>query len=67
MPNDRRHRAELRRSLRNFHPESSTLAERGLEEWTRGLPGEDTAALVDGNAGKPVRWVPGEGWVEGRE
>jgi hypothetical protein len=28
---------------------------------------EDIEALVDNSAGKPVRWVPGEGWVEGRE
>jgi hypothetical protein len=59
---DRRRRAELRRSLRNPHPESADL-----EEWTRGLPEEDTEALVDSNAGQPVRWVSGEGWVEGRE
>ena len=64
---DRRRRAELRRSLRNPHPESAELAGQGLEEWTRGLPGEDTGALVEGSAGRPVRWVPGEGWVEGRE
>jgi len=64
---DRRRRAELRRSLENPHPESAELAEQGLEEWTRGLPEEDTEALVDCARGKPVRWVPGEGWVEGRE
>jgi Arc/MetJ-type ribon-helix-helix transcriptional regulator len=64
---DRRLRAELHRSLRNPHPESVDLAEQGLEEWARSLPEEDTEALVDSNAGKPVRWVPGEGWVEGRE
>ena len=63
---DRRRRAELRRSLQNPHPESADLAGQGLEEWTRGLPEEDTDALVNGSAGKPVRWVPGEGWVEGR-
>jgi hypothetical protein len=62
---DRRRRAELRRSLRNPHPDTAELAEQGFKEWTRGLPKEDAAALVDGNAGKPVRWVPGEGWVEG--
>jgi Arc/MetJ-type ribon-helix-helix transcriptional regulator len=61
---DRRRRDELHRSLDNAHPES---AERGLEEWTRGLPEEDAAALVDSNAGRPIRWVYGEGWVEGRE
>ena len=64
---DRRRRAELRRSLQNPHPESAEFAEQGLEEWTRGLPEEDTGALVDSRAGKPIRWVPGEGWVEGRE
>lgn len=64
---DRRRRAELRRSLQNPHPESAEFAEQGLEEWTRGLPEEDTEALVDRSAGTPVRWVPGEGWVEERE
>lgn len=64
---DRRQRVELRRSLANPHAESAELAEQGLEEWARGLPAEDTEALVDGNVGKAVRWIPGEGWVEGRE
>jgi Arc/MetJ-type ribon-helix-helix transcriptional regulator len=61
---DRRRRAEFRRSLQNPHPESAEFAEQGLEEWTRSLPEEDTEALVDSSAGKPVRWVSGEGWVE---
>jgi Arc/MetJ-type ribon-helix-helix transcriptional regulator len=61
---DRRRRDELRRSLRNPHPESAELAEQGLEEWSRGLPEEDVDALVDSSAGKAVRWVAGEGWVE---
>lgn len=64
---DRRRREELRRSLHSPHPESAELAEQGLEEWTRGLPEEDAEALLDSDAGKPVRWVSGEGWVEGRE
>jgi Arc/MetJ-type ribon-helix-helix transcriptional regulator len=64
---DRRQRDDLRRSLNNPHPESSELAEQGLEEWTRGLPAEDVAALVDSTAGRPIRWVAGEGWVEGRK
>jgi hypothetical protein len=64
---DRRRREELRRSLNNPHLESTNLTEERLEEWTRGLPQEDTEALVDSNAGKPVRWVPGEGWVGGRD
>jgi Arc/MetJ-type ribon-helix-helix transcriptional regulator len=62
---DRRRRAELRRSLQNPHPESAELADEGLTEWARSLPEEDTETLVDSRAGKPVRWVPGEGWVEG--
>ena len=33
----------------------------------RSLPEDDAEALVDSSAGKAVRWVPGEGWVEGRE
>ncbi|MGC9972821.1 MAG: ribbon-helix-helix domain-containing protein [Bryobacteraceae bacterium] len=33
----------------------------------RRRPEEDAETLVDTSAGKPVRWVPGEGWVEGRE
>ena len=61
---DRRRRAELRRSLENPHAETAELADHGFAEWTRGLPEEDTEALVDGSAGKAVRWAPGEGWVE---
>ena len=64
---DRRRRDELHRSLDNPHAESAELAEQGLEEWTRGLPEEDAAALVDSKAGRPIRWVYGKGWVEGRE
>ena|ERR1035438_7888725 len=64
---DRLRREELRRSLRNPHPESAELAEQGLEEWTRSLPEEDTVALVDSRAGTPVQWVSGEGWLEGRK
>src|ERR1039457_4102746 len=64
---DRRRRAELRRSLDHPHPESAELAEQGLEEWTRGLPEEDNESLVDSNAGKPVRWIFGVGWVEGHK
>jgi len=63
---DRRRRAELRRSLQNPHPESAELAEQGFDEWARGSPEEDTEALFDSRAGKPVRWIPGKGWVEGR-
>ena len=64
---DRRRREELRRSLQNPHAESDELVEQGLEEWAQGLPTEDAEALLDPKAGRPVRWVLGEGWVEGRE
>ena len=64
---DRRRRGDLRRSLQNPHPESVELAELSLEEWTRSLPDEDTEALVDSSAGRPIRWVPGEGWVDSLE
>jgi post-segregation antitoxin (ccd killing protein) len=64
---NRRRREELRRSLHKPYPESADLAEQGLEQWTRGLPEEDAEGLVDGDAGTPVLWVPGEGWVEGIE
>jgi Arc/MetJ-type ribon-helix-helix transcriptional regulator len=60
----RRRREDLQRSLRNPHPESEQLAEAGFDEWAGGLPEEDAAGLVDMKAGTPVRWVPGEGWVE---
>ena len=60
----RRRRAELKRSLENPHPETAELAGEGLEEWSCGLPEEDTEALLDNSAGRPVRWVPGEGWQE---
>ena len=64
---DRRRGAELRRSLQNPHPESAELAKHRLEEWTRVSPEDNSEALVDSKAGKPVRWIPNEGWVEGLE
>src|SRR5512145_1995393 len=63
----RRRREELQRSLRSPHPESEQLAEAGFDEWAASLPAEDAVDLVDVNAGKPVRWVPGEGWGEASE
>src|SRR5258705_12170702 len=63
---DRLSATRLRHALDNPHPETAELAEQGFEEWTRGLPDEDTESLVDSHAGNPVRWVVGEGWVEGR-
>lgn len=60
---DRRRRESLRRSLANPHPESGEFADLGVADWSQGLPEEDVA-LVDPEAGTPVRWRPGEGWVE---
>ena len=63
---DRRRRDDLQRSLHNPHSENAELAEQGFEEWSHGLPEEDAGALVDSNTGKPVRWIPGEGWMGDR-
>ena len=62
----RRQREELRRSLENPHPETSELADAGFADWTARLPQEKLSDLVDVRAGRPVRWVPGRGWIEGR-
>jgi len=64
---DRRRRDELRRSLQSPHPESAELAGQGLQEWAEALPDEYAEGLVDSSAGRPIQWVAGEGWVEGRE
>lgn len=59
----RRRREGLLRSLQSPHLESADLAETGLAAWGASLPvGDD--GLVDVAAGKPVRWVEGQGWVE---
>jgi Arc/MetJ-type ribon-helix-helix transcriptional regulator len=63
---DRWRREELKRSLESPHPESFGLVEQGLEEWSRTLPDEDAESLLDSGAGKVVRWVPGQGWIEER-
>ncbi len=60
----RRRRADLRTSLENPHPESAQLADAGLEEWGARLPADEASDLVDLRAGKAVRWIPGQGWVE---
>ena len=63
----RRRREELRRSLENPHPESSELAESGLEDWGALRAAEDETGLVDPSAGKSIRWVEGRGWVDKRK
>jgi hypothetical protein len=59
----RRRREGLLRSLESPHPEAAELAETGLADWGASLP-EGDEDLVDVNAGQPVRWVEGQGWVE---
>ncbi len=62
----RRRREDLERSLAKPHPESSELADTGLEEWGARSGRGESAELLDPGAGKPVRWVAGKGWVEKR-
>jgi hypothetical protein len=59
----RRRREGLLLSLQHPHPEAAELADAGLAEWGASLPAGDEG-LVDANAGKAVRWVEGQGWVE---
>jgi hypothetical protein len=61
----RRRREELLRSLERPHPEAVELAEADLGEWAADLPEDER--LVDLSLGRPVRWVEGEGWIEGAE
>lgn len=63
----RRRREDLRRSLRSPHPEKEQLVDEGFDEWARSLPAEDASDLVNMKSGTPVRWIPGEGWVEKRK
>ncbi len=59
----RRRREGLLLSLTTPHPESAELSDAGLADWAASLPPNDDG-LVDEATGKPVRWVPGRGWVE---
>jgi hypothetical protein len=59
-----RSRKEPHKFLQNPHLETAELAELGLAEWGNALPDEDTEALLDGSVGKPVRWIPEQGWAE---
>ena len=58
----RRRRAGLLRSMKHPHSEAAELADAGLTEWGARLPAE-ADGLVDMAAGRPVRWVEGQGWV----
>lgn len=54
----------LRASIEDPHAEGPELAEIGFDEWASSLPAEDAADLIDGSAGRSVRWVNGRGWTE---
>jgi hypothetical protein len=41
------------------------LAGAGFDDWAGRLPKDSASDLVDLDAGAPVRWVQGEGWIEG--
>jgi hypothetical protein len=60
----RRRREALRRSLEAPHPESVQTADLGFEEWVSEPPAGEAEGLVDPQAGREVRWVPGRGWLE---
>lgn len=57
-----RRRDALLQSVQNPHPETTDLINIGLGDWVSDLPGDET--LVDANAGTPVRWVEGQGWIK---
>jgi len=59
----RRRREELRRSLREPHPDALELADAGFDEWAGRLSSGESD-LVDARAGRPIRWDPDRGWVE---
>lgn len=59
----RRQREGLLQSLNAPHPEIGELTEMGLVDWASSLPADDEG-LTDPNAGMPVRWVEGQGWIE---
>ncbi len=63
----RRRREELRRSLRNPHPETDELAQAGFDDWANSLPKEDIDELVEVRAGTVVNWIPGRGWIKSRK
>lgn len=58
-----RRRDALRQSLSQPHPETESFVDAGLAEWASLLP-NDAESLVDADAGTPIRWIAGEGWVE---
>jgi hypothetical protein len=59
-------RKALKLSLdaRVFTDEDRELEAAGLADYAASLPAEDCEAMIEPDAFKPIRWVPGTGWVE---
>lgn len=57
-----RRRDALLQSVQNPHAETTKLVDVGLTDWISDLPTDE--ALLDTNAGTPVRWVEGQGWIK---
>jgi hypothetical protein len=47
-----------------FTKEDRELEAAGLAEYAASLPDDDCEAMIAAEAFKPIRWVPGKGWVE---
>jgi hypothetical protein len=58
-----RRRKQLILSVQHPHPDAARLADAGVGEWAADLLDEE-GLLLDPDAGKPVRWIEGKGWVE---
>jgi len=59
----RRRKEGMMQSIRHPHAEALEVAEFGMSEWASRLPREEKD-LVDPGAGRAVRWIEGEGWIE---
>jgi hypothetical protein len=64
---DRHRQTELERSLEGSSAESAAVVDIGLTDWLAAVPESEAADLLDPSMAIPVRWVPGQGWLEGDE
>jgi Arc/MetJ-type ribon-helix-helix transcriptional regulator len=63
---NRQKREELRRSLKNPHPESRETEDLGMDVWI-GQSTDGDEDLLDPSVGRAVQWSPGKGWIEGKK
>lgn len=61
---ERRRRDALRTSLTSPHAETKDIVEEDFETWAGRLPDDEASELIDPGSGTPVRWIPGQGWME---